>query len=223
MQPALEIMMKDTTLRDLVENALDYEPSIDAANIGIAVRNGVVTLTGHVASYAQKLAAERVVEGVSGVHGIAQEIEVRDTFSKQMADDEIASRALKIIAWDVTVPTDKIRVKVQKGWITLSGTVDWYFQRAAAERAVRRLSGVLGVTNQILVSPAIAAGDVKRNIENALKRSAEVEAKGITVSVIGSKVTLEGKVRSWREKKSIERAAWAAPGVASVDNQLVLE
>ncbi|CAM5209853.1 hypothetical protein CDEF62S_02446 [Castellaniella defragrans] len=216
--------MKDTTLRDSVENALDYEPSIDAANIGIAVENGVVTLTGHVASYAQKFAAERVVQSVSGVRGIAQEIEVRDTFGKKpMADDEIAGRALKIIAWDVTVPNDKIQVKVQKGWITLSGKVDWHFQRTAAEHAVRRLSGVLGVTNQILVSPTIAAGDVRHHIEDALKRSAEVEAKGITVSVSDSKVILEGKVRSWRERKSIEHAAWAAPGVASVDDRLVLE
>ena len=215
--------MKDTTLRDSVESALDYEPSIDAANIGIAVENGVVTLSGHVASYAQKLAAERVVQGVNGVRGIAQEIEVRDPVGKHMADDEIAARALKIISWDVTIPSDKIQVKVQKGWITLSGKVDWYFQRAAAEHAVRKLSGVLGVTNQILVSPTIAAGDVRRHIEDALKRSAEVEAKGITVSVSGSKVTLEGKIRNWRERKSIERAAWAAPGVASVDDRLVLD
>ncbi|MGX5660451.1 BON domain-containing protein [Castellaniella ginsengisoli] len=215
--------MKDTTLRDMVESALDYEPSVDAANIGVAVDDGVVTLNGHVATYAQKLTAERVVRGVSGVRGIAQEIEVRDSLGKHIADDEIASRALRIIAWDVTIPSDKIQVKVQKGWVTLSGKVDWYFQRSAAEHAVRKLSGVLGVTNQIIVAPVIMASDVKRRIEDALKRSAEVEASGVTVSVKDSKVTLDGKVRSWRERKSIEQAAWAAPGVASVEDRLVLE
>lgn len=216
------MIMKDTKLRDAVESALEYEPSIDAANIGIAVDNGVVTLTGHVASYAQKLVAERVVQGVGGVRGIAQEIEVRDGYGKHMADDEIASRALKIISWDATVPSDKIQVKVQKGWITLSGKVDWHFQRAAAEHAVRKLSGVLGVVNRIAVAPTIVADDVKRRIEDALKRSAEVEACGVTVSVSDSKVILEGKVRSWGERKAIERAAWAAPGVASIDDRLVL-
>lgn len=214
--------MKDTELRSTVERALDYEPSVDAANIGIAVENGVVTLTGHVANYAQKFVAERVVQGVSGVRGIAQEIEVRDGYGKNLADDEIAERALNSIAWDVTVPNDKIKVRVQKGWVTLSGKVDWFFQRAAAEHAVRKLSGVLGVINQIVIQPAITAGDIKRRIEEALKRSAEIEASGVTVSVSDNKVTLEGRAHSWSERRAIERAAWAAPGVANVDDRLVL-
>jgi len=214
--------MKDTELRDIVERALDYEPSIDAANIGVAVENGVVTLTGHVVTYAQKYMAERVVQGVNGVRGIAQEVEVRDGYGKRLADDEIARRVLNSIAWDVTVPDGKIQVKVQQGWVTLSGKVDWYFQRAAAERAVRKLSGVLGVINQIVVQPAITVGDVKRRIEDALKRSAEIEASGVTVSVNDNRVILEGKAHSWSERKAIERAAWAAPGVASVDDRLVL-
>ena len=214
--------MKDTELRDIVERALDYEPSIDAANIGVAVENGVVTLTGHVVNYAQKYVAERVVQGVSGVRGIAQEIEVRDGHGKRLADDEIASRALNSIAWDVTVPDGKIQVRVQQGWVTLSGKVDWYFQRAAAEHVVRKLSGVLGVINQIVVQPAIKVSDVKHRIEDALKRSAEIEASGVTVSVSDNRVTLEGKAHSLSERRAIERAAWAAPGVASVDDRLVL-
>lgn len=217
-------VLKDTELRDIVEKSLKFEPSIDAADIGVAVENGVVTLTGHVATYAQKLTAERVVQGVSGVRGIAQEIEVRDGFSfgKQLADDEIAARALNSIAWDVTVPEEKIQVKVQKGWITLSGVVDWHFQRAAAEHAVRKLSGVRGVSNQIAVQPAVTVGDVKRRIEDALKRSAEVQASGVTVTVNKDRVTLEGTIHSWTERRAIERAAWAAPGVANVDDRLML-
>lgn len=214
--------MRDTELRDTVERALDFEPSIDSADIGVAVEDGVVTLTGHVKTYAQKFTAERVVQGVAGVRGIAQEIEVRDGTGKQPADDEIAERALNSIAWDVTVPSDKIKVKVQKGWVTLTGKVDWYFQRVAAEHAVRKLVGVLGVSNEIVIQPTIKASDVKRRIEDALKRSAEVEAGAVTISVNHNKVTLEGKARSWAERGAIERAAWAAPGVASVDDRLVV-
>jgi len=214
--------MRDTELRDTVERALDFEPSIDAADIGVAVESGVVTLTGHVPTYAQKFTAERVVQGVNGVRGIAQEIEVRDGLGRQPADDEIAARALNSLSWDVTVPNEKIQVKVQKGWVTLTGKVDWNFQRMAAEHAVRKLSGVLGVANQIAVQPAVKAGDIKRRIEEALKRSAEVEANGVTVSVNNTKVTLEGKARSWVERGAIERAAWAAPGVASVDDRIVV-
>ncbi|MBV6274449.1 BON domain-containing protein [Alcaligenaceae bacterium CGII-47] len=214
--------MKDTELRDMVERALEFEPSIDAADIGVAVENGVVTLTGHVASYPQKFTAERVVQGVKNVRGIAQEIEVRTGVGNQPADDEIATRALNSIAWDVTVPDNKIQVKVQKGWVTLSGRVDWNFQRAAAERAVQKLTGVIGVSNQISVAPAVKANDVKRRIDDALKRSAEVEASSISVSVNDTKVILEGKARSWAERRAIENAAWAAPGVARVEDRLVV-
>ncbi|KCV29717.1 BON domain protein [Bordetella bronchiseptica 00-P-2730] len=215
-----EIVMRDTELRDAVERALDYEPSIDAADIGVAAENGVVTLTGHVATYAQKFAAERVVQGVNGVRGIAQEIEVRDGAARQPADDEIAARALNCIAWDVTVPDNKVQVKVQKGRVTLTGKVDWYYQRMAAEHAVRKLAGVLGVSNQIAVQPLVKPGDIKQRIESALKRSAEVEARGITVKVDEAKVILEGTARTWLERNAIERAAWSAPGVQSVDDRI---
>ena len=214
--------MKDTELRDTVERALEFEPSIDAADIGVAVENGVVTLTGHVATYPQKLTAERVAQGVKGVRGIAQEIEVRAGIGNHAADDEIAARALNSIAWNVIVPDDKIQVKVQKGWVTLTGRVDWNFQRTAAEHAVQGLTGVIGVSNQISVAPAAKASDVKRRIEEALKRSAEVEASGVSVSVTDTKVVLEGKARSWAERRAIERAAWAAPGVARVEDRLVV-
>lgn len=214
--------MKDLELRGIVERALEFEPSIDAADIGIAVENGVVTLTGHVASLPQKFTAERVVLGVKGVRAIAQKIEVRVGPDGQPTDEEIATRALNSLAWDVVVPNDKIQVKVQKGWVTLTGKVNWNFQRTAAEHSVRKLTGVLGVNNQILIQPTVKAGDVKRRIEDALVRSAEVEASGVSVTVNDSKVVLEGKARSWAERRAIEHAAWAAPGVARVEDKLVV-
>jgi osmotically-inducible protein OsmY len=214
--------MNDITLRQDILDELEFEPSINAANIGVAVEYGVVTLTGHVGSYAEKVRAERVVQRVKGVRGVAQEIEVRYPGSKKSADDEIAKRALKIIAWDTTVPSDKIQVKVQQGWITLSGDVEWYFQRDSVERAVRKLSGVLGVTNLITVRPHVDASNIKHRIEDALKRNALVEANAIRVAVTGSKVTLEGKVHAWHERDMVERAAWSAPGVSAVEDRLTI-
>ena len=142
--------------------------------------------------------------------------------TRKSADDEIATRALKIIAWDTTVPSDNIQVKVQQGWITLSGDVEWYFQRDSAERAVRKLSGVLGVTNLITVRPRLDASNIKHRIEDALKRNALVEANAIRVAVTGSKVTLEGKVHAWHERDMVERAAWSAPGVSAVEDRLTI-
>jgi osmotically-inducible protein OsmY len=214
--------MSNLILRQNILDELEFVPSIDAANIGVAVDSGVVTLTGHVGSYAEKIAAERVVQRVKGVRAIAQEIEVRYPESKKTADDEIASRALNIVAWDTTIPDDKIQVKVQNGWITLSGEAEWYFQKAAVENAVRKLSGVVGVSNLINVRPRVDASNVKRRIEDALKRSAEVEANAILVEVSGGKVTLQGRVHAWRERGVAERAAWAAPGVSAVEDRLTL-
>jgi osmotically-inducible protein OsmY len=214
--------MSDITLRQNILDELEFEPSIDAANIGVAVDGGVVTLTGHVGSYAEKVAAERVVLHVKGVRAVAQEIEVRYPESKKTADDEIAKRALNIIAWDTTIPDDKIQVKVQNGLITLSGEVKWNFEKIAAENAVRKLSGVVGVVNLITVHPHVDALNVKHRIEEALKRNAEVDAGGISVGVSGGKVTLEGKVRAWHERDVAERAAWAAPGVTTVEDRLTI-
>lgn len=214
--------MNDIELRQDVLDALEFEPSIDAAHIGAVVSKGVVTLSGYVGSYAEKMAAERMVQRVKGVRGIAQEIEVRYPQNKKCADDQIAARALSIISWDVLVPKDAIQVSVQKGWITLSGSVEWNFQKLAAEDAVRRLSGVTGVTNNITVRPHIDAQNVKRRIEDALKRNAEVEARSIKVNVDGGKVRLEGKVHAWYERSVAESAAWAAPGVSAVEDHLTV-
>ncbi len=214
--------MTDQAIRERVRDALAFEPSIDELHIGVTVENGVVTLSGYVETYAQKLAAENTVQGVKGVRGIAQEIEVRRAADKQVADDQIAARALSIIAWDATVPDGQVQVTVQKGWVTLSGTVPWHYQRDAAERAVRKLSGVSGISNAIEVVPAVRAADVKRRIEDALLRSAQLEAHHVEVSVHDNTVTLSGKVNSWIERGAAERAAWSAPGVAEVHDRLVV-
>lgn len=214
--------MDDLSLRENVLSELEFEPSVNAAHIGAAVEKGVVTLTGHVGSYAEKLAAERVVQRVKGVRAIAQEIEVRLPSDKKTSDDEIAQRAVNLIGWDTTIPDEKVKVKVQNGWITLSGKVDWYYQRQSAEAAVRKLSGVAGVVNSIMVEPRAEARDVKHRIEDALKRSAQLEAEKIRVTVSGGRVTLEGKVKAWYERGVAERAAWAAPGVTSVEDHLVI-
>ncbi|WP_342239438.1 BON domain-containing protein [Inquilinus sp. OTU3971] len=215
--------MNDLDLRQRVIDELEFEPSVDAANIGVAAENGIITLTGHVASYAEKFAAERVAQRVKGVRGIAQEIEVRTPVGKKKADDEIAAQAVNIITWDTTIPNEVVKVKVQSGWITLTGKVDWQFQKVAAEQAVRKLSGVVGVTNLIEIEARVRASDVKSRIENALKRSAEIEAGGIRVHVVSdSKVVLDGRVHSWHERDAAERAAWSVQGVTEVDDHLAI-
>ncbi|MBB6303746.1 BON domain-containing protein [Rhizobium leucaenae] len=212
--------MNDLSLRQDVLDELEFEPSIDAANIGVAVKNGVVTLTGHVSSYAEKTAAEAAVRRVKGVRVIAQGIEVRYAERKKHADDEIAARALDIIAWDTALPEGAIDAVVQRGWVTLSGEVRWHFQRMAAENAVKKLGGVVGVTNLLTIRPAAAASDIKSRIEGALRRYAEVEASRIRVNVVDGRVVLEGGVHAWTERSAAEQAAWSIPGVTAVENHL---
>jgi osmotically-inducible protein OsmY len=214
--------MDDKILRQCIIDELDFEPSIDAANIGVAVEKGVVTLTGHVANYAEKIAAERTVRRVKGVQAIAQEIEVRYPDQAKRSDDEIAQRALNILKWSVQVPADSIQVTIEKGWTTLAGAVEWQYQRRAVESAVRKLSGIRGVTNLIEIKPNVAAADIQGKIMDSLKRNAELEADSIRVVVDHNKVTLEGKVKAWYEREIAERAAWSAPGVTSVVDQLTL-
>ncbi|RWK65680.1 BON domain-containing protein [Mesorhizobium sp.] len=214
--------MNDNTLRQNVIFELEFQPSIDAANIGVAVDNGVVTLTGHVSTYAQKATAEKAVLCVKGVKGVAQEIEVRPIGSNVTADDEIAKRALHTISWNTVVPDGAVQVQVQNGWVTLTGKVEWQYQKAAAAAAIRYLAGVLGVYNQIEVKPQASVGDVKKRIEDALKRNAEVEAQAINVKVSDGRVTLEGKVNSWAERRTTERAAWAVPGVRMVEDLITI-
>lgn len=213
--------MNDRELRQNVIDELDFEPSIESAEIGVAVESGVVTLTGHVPTYTQKLAAERAVWRVQGVKAIAQEIEVRIAGDNKHSDDEIAKRAVSTLAWNAAVPSDAVHVKVQNGWVTLTGELDWNYQREAAENAARKLSGVTGVINNIMLKPSVAPVAVKQRITDALKRHAEVEANRIQVYVReGGTVSLEGEVDNWDERQAVVHAAWAAPGVRMVDDRL---
>ncbi|MGI0527525.1 BON domain-containing protein [Rhizobium giardinii] len=214
--------MNDNVLRQDIIDELEFEPSIDAADIGVAVENGVATLTGHVPTYAQKATIEEVVRRVAGVKGIAQEIEVRPFGANQTADDEIAKRALYMINWNTAVPKNAVQVKVQKGWVTLTGNVEWHYQKIAAGNAVRGLAGVSGVSNSIDLKPRVSVSDVKKRIQDALKRNAEVEAKGIRIDVLDGIVTLEGRVKAWPERDAAERAAWSAPGVKAVVDRITV-
>ena len=212
--------MNDMKLKQAVEAELEWEPSIDAGHIGVAAEDGVITLSGHVSSYAQKFTAEAAARRVKGVRAIAEEIEVRFPGDKKLADDQIAKRALDVITWNSTIPKDSFQVKVQNGIVTLSGDADWYYQRDDAESAVRKLSGVKALINEIKIKPRVQAIDIKNRIETALKRSAEVEADSIRVSVFNGRVTLDGKVKAWYERDLAERTAWSAPGVVSVDDRI---
>jgi len=214
-----EPAMSDKYLKSLVVEELEYEPSVNAEHIGVAVDDGVVTLSGHVGSYAEKVAVEQAVRRVKGVRAIAQEIDVRYPSDKKTADDEIARRAIQTIAWHAQVP-DSVKVRVEKGWVTLTGTVNWQYQRQAAESAVRKLTGVLGVANLIKLADAAKSFDVRQKIEQALKRNAELDSNAIRVSVVDGTVSLEGKVHSWYERNIAERAAWSAAGVKAVDDKI---
>lgn len=214
--------MSDLSLRQHILEELEFQPDIDAANIGVTVDNGVVTLSGHVKSYAQKINAERAVKSITGVRALAEEIQVRLEKNAGTADDTIAARALNIIAWSSDVPEEDIEITVQNGWVTLEGEVDWQYQKETVERAVHKLSGVVGIDNRLTLRSRLNAVDVQQRIEDALKRNAEVDAKGIHVKVEGDVVRLEGRVHLWRERKIAERAAWSVPGVRQVENHLLL-
>jgi len=214
--------MTDLELKANVESELKWEPSVNAAEVGVAVKDGIVTLTGHVQSYWQKIAAERAAGRVSGVRAVVNELEIRLPTSSERTDEDIARAALNALSWSVSVPADRIKVKVSKGWITLEGNVEWQYQKAAAEKVVRDLVGVKGVVNLIEVKPRASTAEVKAAIEAALKRSAEVDASNIQVEADGDKVILRGTVRSWAEREEAERAAWRAAGVRSVDNRITV-
>ena len=212
--------MTDRQLQEHVQNALDWEPSIDAADIGVSVDKGVVTLRGDVKTYAERAAAERVALAVYGAKAVANDIAVRLGSGAKRSDSDIAQAVLSALRWSSMVPDEKISVSVSDGWVKLSGSVDWDYQRSSAARVVRDLTGVVGVSNLIAVEPHVSAADVQNKIEAALKRSAEVDARRINVSAADGKVVLSGNVHSWFERNEARRAAWAAPGVKDVEDRI---
>ena len=212
--------MDDRKIRRDILDELEFDPSLDAARIGVAVEQGIAALSGHVGSYAQKLMAESIAQRIRGVRAVASEIEIRWSGHKRHADDEIAARALDIISWDTALPDAAIDIKVHKGWVTLSGEVPWHFQRQGAEDAVKKLGGVVGVVNLLRVRPQTSAGDVKRCIEDALQRRALTKAAELRISVSQGTVTLDGDVHAWSERQAAEQAAWSVPGVRLVENHI---
>ncbi|MCF4998411.1 BON domain-containing protein [Pseudomonas syringae] len=215
--------MNDLALRRTILDELEFQPNIDAAAIGVTIENGVIGLTGHVKTYAEKIAAERVVKRVKGVRAVAEDIEVRVPTEFDVGDEAIASRCLKVIQWNSAVPDEHLLIKVQQGWVTLEGEVEWQFQKEAAQGAVRHLAGVTGINNMLQVKPKDSPDDIQRQIETALARNAELDASKIRVTVQGRTVKLEGFVHLWLERKAIEKAAWAVPGVCHVENYVLLD
>lgn len=212
--------MTDRELQQHVQSALDWDPSVATTDVGVTVDNGVVTLRGDVGSYREKQEAERVALHVFGVKAVANDLNVRLPGEYERTDSELAQACVSALKMSVAVPRDRISVAVSDGWVTLTGTVEWQFQKEAAARAVRDLAGVRIVSNNVVVKPQANVRDLQEKIEAALKRSAEIDARRINVSVQDTKVTLTGNVHSWTERQAAERAVWSAPGVAQVEDRI---
>jgi len=206
-------------LQNDVAEELAFDPAVDATNIGVTVKDSVVTLTGTVRTFPEKRAAERAVKRVAGVHGIAEELKIEAPSAFHVTDAELAQAAVNALKWNITVPKEKVTVKVEEGWLTLEGVVDWQYQKDAAHRAVEHLAGLVGVTDAIAVMPKPFAGDVKAKIREAFDRAAEIDADKVEVEITDGTVTLRGKVHSWTEHDEATYAAYAVPGVNLVKNQ----
>ena len=213
-------MKTDSQIKSDVQDELAWEPSIDETKIGVGVDDGVVTLSGEVNSYSKKLAAEKAAKSVSGVKAVAEDIEVKHPSSLKKSDTEIAKAAVDALQWHSSVPNNTVMVKVENGWVYLSGEVKWAYQKHSAKNAVKDLSGVRGVSNTISIKQDAKPFEVKQKIQKAFERSAEIDAKGIVVTTDGHTVTLSGKVHSIKEKEDAEKAAFKAPSVWEVKNKL---
>jgi osmotically-inducible protein OsmY len=216
------LMKSDSEIERDVRDELKWDPDLDAENIAVSVKDGVVTLAGFVKSYSDRLEAEAATKRVAGVLAVANDIEVRLPAIDQRPDPDIAKDAVAALKSQLPISYDKIKIIVKDGWVTLEGTVEWQYQKTTAENAVRKVKGVKGVTNVITVKPKVEPSELQRKILEAFKRNAEVDANRITVEANGSEVILKGTVRSWIEREEAERVAWSAPGVTKVEDRIVV-
>ncbi len=214
--------MTDKEIQLAVLRELEWEPQVKSTEIGVAVKDGIVTLAGSVDSYTKRYDAERAAKRVAGVKAVVNDLEVQLPSSSERTDEDIARATVRALADHITVPRDRIKVTVRDGQITLEGDVEWQYQRQAAEAAVRNLPGVKGVINWITIKPRLSPTDIRSKIEAVLRRSAELDAERITVETDGAKVILRGRVRAWAEREEAERAAWRAPGVTQVENHITV-